>query len=242
MHFIQEEKTMLPIIAIVIGGLVILTRLPLVIWPDKTKELFGRALDVQPLVSLIGLLMMGLGLLTAYAAASETFAIEIVMWVIAAIMFVFGMLYVVIPQLPKQLWDKIAVPRSRGVLRTMAGAGVLVGLFVLVLGLTWMMQGDQRPATMPAAAIAPGIEEAVKQNGEQIAELRESFPGIKQEAWENSKQIAALRGSLPAVKQEASENGKQIAALRKSLEDLRREVKGLRDEIKSERAPRVIER
>lgn len=213
---------MLPIIAIVVGGLVILTRLPLVIWPDKTKELFGRALDVQPVVSLIGLLMVGLGLLTAYAAASETFAIEIVMWVIGALLFVFGILYVVVPQLPKQMWDKITVPRSRGVLRTMAGAGVLVGLFVLVLGLTWMMQGDQRPATMPpAAAIAPGIEEAVEQNG---------------------KQIAALRESLPAIKQEASENGKQIAALRKSLGDLRREVEGLRDEIKSGRAPRVIQR
>ena len=211
---------MLPIIAIVIGGLVILTRLPLVIWPDKTKELFGRALDAQPLVSVIGLLMVGLGLLIAYAAASETFAIEVVMWVIGAVMFVFGVLYVVVPQLPKQLWDKIAVPRSRGVLRTMAGAGVLVGLFVLVLGLTWMMQGDQRSATMPPAAIAPGLEEAVKQNGEQIGELRES---------------------LPAIKQEASENAEQIAALRKSLEDLRREVKGLRDEIKSERTPRVIE-
>ena len=210
---------MLPIIAIVIGGLVILTRLPLVIWPDKTKELFGRALDVHPLVSVIGLLMVGLGLLIAYAAATETFAIEIVLWVIGAVMFVFGVLYVVVPQLPKQLWDKIAVPRSRGVLRTMAGAGVLVGLFVLVLGLTWMMQGDQRSATMPAA-IAHGPEEAVKQNGEQIGELRES---------------------LPAIKQEASENAEQIAALRKSLEDLSREVKGLRDEIKSERTPRVIE-
>jgi hypothetical protein len=191
-----------------------------VIWPDKTKELFGRTLDVHPLVSVIGLLMVGLGLLIAYAAATETFAIEIVLWVIGAVMFVFGVLYVVVPQLPKQLWDKIAVPRSRGVLRTMAGAGVLVGLFVLVLGLTWMMQGDQRSATMPAA-IAPGIEEAVKQNGEQIGELREL---------------------LPAIKQEASENAEQIAALRKSLEDLSREVKGLRDEIKSERTPRVIER
>jgi len=190
---------MLPIIAIITGCLVILTRLPLVIWPDKAREIFGRALDIRPLMSLIGLTMVGASALIAYAAMSETFSIEIVMWIIAGLMLVFGVLYVAVPQLPKQLWDKVAVPRSRGMLRALAGAGTLVGLFVLVLGLTWMLQeGDQAaPIRLPritsTPAPTPGLEREVSKNSAQIAELRRSVDELRNDVEGLRKQFESER-------------------------------------------------
>jgi uncharacterized protein YjeT (DUF2065 family)/uncharacterized coiled-coil protein SlyX len=214
---------MLPTITIIIGAFVILSRLPLLLFPEKGKELAGKVLSARPLVSVLGLVMVAAAILIGYAAARETYAMEFLLWIIGGLMFVFGLIYVVAPQTAKQLWDSLIAPRSLGMVRAFSGAGVVIGLFVLVLGLTWLGQQAEMEGMMPRRIALP--EEPASR---QIAILSDQLSQIEKQAAENSQKIGELRESLEQmlVKRVSKLEGtvtdhtRQVGELRGSLQEV----------------------
>jgi gas vesicle protein len=209
---------MLPTIAIVLGAFVIITRLPFAIWPGKIRELGGKVLSFKPFVSMLGLLMVGLAGLIAYAGSREQYPLEFVMWVIGGLMFVFGIIYIVAPKIARDLWDSLIVPRSIRGLRVLFGAGALVGLFILVLGLTWYAQAaDQAPPSRAAAngeaaegleklrTRVSGLESAIEANNSQIENIQEGLSSTKKNVQTLKEQTGRLQKLLNAAREDLDE-------------------------------------
>jgi len=253
---------MLPTIAIIIGAVVIIARLPGVIWPDKSREFFGRLLDVRPLISLMGLLMVGLGVLIGYAAYREALPLEFVLWIIGGLMFVFGMIYIAAPRAAKQLWDSIAARRSAGMLRVMFGTGVVIGLFLVVLGLTWMAQeGEaqglpQRIASHENTGVAQiemlskqmaALEKNVMSKSDAAAQfdaLMKRAAGLEETVMKNSEalvRVDEISKQLSDAVRSTAKNTELIDTVRNSLAQMEKEVKELRAAMEGAPLPRVNE-
>ena len=56
---------MFPAIAITLGILIVVSRIPLLVWPEKGRRYTGTALQLQPVTSVLGLLMIAVGALIA---------------------------------------------------------------------------------------------------------------------------------------------------------------------------------
>jgi len=232
---------MLPTIAIIIGAVAVLARLPVVIWPEKGRDFWGRIVKVRPFISLLGLLLVGVGVLIAYAAFREKFALEFVLWIIGGLAFVFGVIYVAAPQTAGQMWESLVVPRSRGALRVMFGSGVIIGLFLVVLGFTWMAQARdiEMQAGMPQrTALREGpYMKALEALSKQVSALETTVARNSEAA----EEVALINKRLSDMRKIMTENSGEIAEIRKSLVRLEEDFKNLRAEIKAPPEPRVNE-
>ena len=230
---------MLPTIAIIIGAVAILARLPVVIWPEKGRDFWGRIVTVRPFISLLGLALVALGVLIGYAALRETLALEFVLWIIGGLAFVFGVIYIAAPQTAGQMWESLVVPRSRGVLRVMFGSGVIIGLFLVVLGLTWMAQNHEMQADMPQrTALREGNSpQALEALSKQVSALEATVARNSEAA----EQVALINKQLPDMRKAIEESSEEIAKIRESLVRLEDDFNKLRAEIKSAPEPNVNE-
>jgi len=192
---------MLPVIAITLGLLIVVSRIPLLIWPEKGRAYTGSALQHQSVTSVLGLLMIGSGALIAYAAVKEDFSLEFVLWIAGATSFLLGVVAVVAPHVPKQLWDTLVFHRQASLIRASAGLGVLVGLFVLGLGLTWITEQEH------AQRKAVQMKSSEKEHN------------------------MLLEGQIEELKQAGETTAKEIVSLKATIEKLEQEFLKLRDEL-----------
>jgi len=208
---------MLPVMAIVVGVLIILARLPLLIWPIKVREAIGRALAVRQAVSAAGLALAGLAALIIYAAATERFPLEIVLWIVGIITALAGIVFVIAPELPRQIWLALVIRRPPNLVRALAGLGIAVGIFLLALGLTWMEEG-QRPR-LPR----PGeerVDARPRGTGEGAALFAAETPGEAKEP--------TLDERLRELQLSVDRNWDGIRKLQDELHEVERGVEDLR--------------
>ena len=194
---------MFPAIAITLGLLIVVSRIPLLIWPEKGRAYTGSALQHQPVTSVLGLMMIGSGALIAYAAVKEDFSMEFVLWIMGTMSFLLGVVAVVAPHVPKQLWDTLVFHRQASMIRASAGLGVLVGLFVLGLGLTWLTEQEH--------------------SQRKALQMRSS----------EKEHNMLLEGQIEELKQAGETTAHEIVSLKATIEKLEQELLKLRDELHS---------
>ena len=194
---------MFPAIAITLGILIVISRIPLLIWPEQGRRYTGTALQLQPVTSVLGLLMIALGALIAYAAVTENYPMEFVMWVVGATSFLLGVVAVVAPHVPRQLWDSLVFHRHMGMVRASAALGVLIGLSVLGLGLTWL-----------------GEQSRLEKKAVQMQGIGKDHNML-------------LEGEIQQLRQVGEHNTNQIVQMKTTIEKLEREINKLRQTLES---------
>ena len=203
---------MFPAIAITLGILIVVSRIPLLVWPEKGRMYTGTALQLQPVTSVLGLLMIAVGALIAYASVKEDYSMEFVLWVIGATSFLLGVVAVVAPHVPRQLWESLVFQRHKGMIRASAGLGVLLGLFVLGLGLSWLgeqsrldkkavqMQGSSKEQNMLLDGEIQQLRQVGEHNTNQIVQLKTTIEKLERE-------ISKLRQTLEGAQQDSERSG-----------------------------------
>jgi len=120
------------LLAIVLGALIILKRLPMLIWPDKTLGMLKKWSANTGNVKLIGTIMFLLGAFFIYLIWNEITLLQLLVGAISMIMLAFGFAYFLLPEMATTmtnvLWQK------KGFLRTASIVGILIGLLLVYLG------------------------------------------------------------------------------------------------------------
>jgi len=220
---------MLPTITIIVGAAAILTRLPLLLFTERTRAKYATFVSMQPLMSIQGLLMIAAGVLIGYSSTRLDLPLEWVMWIVGALMFVFGVIYVIAPQVPRQLWDSLVTPRSTRTLRVLTGIGTAIGLFILILGVSWL---DQVPREAPPQA--PRLAGMPTQK--QIDTLNDYLAELSKTAQENSEQLEELQGAISPqipkriaeLEQSVKDNSDRISSLQESLAQIGKQLQQFR--------------
>jgi uncharacterized coiled-coil protein SlyX len=228
---------MLPTIAVVIGAIAILVRLPVLIAPEKAREIGSKLVTIRPLIVVMGLIMLGAGGLIAYAGNREAYSLEFVLWIIGKLFIVFGVMYVIVPSTLRSLWDRMVLPRSATALRVMGGIGTVIGLFILILGLTWMGQGQQGNAMR---ATSPELATLDKPSRELVHSLHDRVAELDAAVEENSRSVEEMREKLDTLAQDVQKlqdtvvkrNSEQIAEVRQSLNKMGDALDELRESMK----------
>jgi len=220
---------MLATIAIIIGAAAVLFRLPLVLFPERARHAYAKIVGMQPLMSITGLLMIAAGVLIGYSSTRLDLPLEWVMWIVGALMFVFGVMYVIGPQIPRQLWDSIVAPRSTATLRVLAGIGTVIGAFILILGVTWL---DQIPHAVPSET--PQLTGMPTQ--QQVERLNTFLAELSRTTAEHTKQLEELRASMDPelgnrvgeLEEAVKDNTDRISDFEESLAAIGRQLQQLR--------------
>jgi hypothetical protein len=134
----EDAVTPLQWIGLTLGLLIVVTRLPLLIWPEPILGWLLAALARNPRVILRswGAFLCLLALAIGLTIASPLSVLEQVMALLAALFVGFGVVSLLFPestqQFVEQIWGGVA-PR---VVRTAAGIGVGFGVWLAYLSLS----------------------------------------------------------------------------------------------------------
>lgn len=233
---------MLATLAIVAGIIIILARIPLVIWPEKAREYAGRFLANTQAVSAAGLVLVAIGVLIFYAGATERAPLEFVLWIVGALALIGGIVYVVAPVLPKQIWDSLVIKGPRNMLRVLGGIGVLIGLFVFILGLTWLEQAEpERVTERPRQQSQPSEERAEIEGTEPAGPADDASAGQMLNRHnvtlrQHQEQLSMLERFEKNTVETLDEMRDRLDAMQQRLNTLDDEVRSLRGAVQAQQA------
>ncbi len=132
---------LLKTLAVVVGLIAALTRLPAVISPELGRKMIKMLLDRRGVALFLMVVVAVLGALIGwgfelYREASLVNPVPLAAWILlafGALMTIMGLLGLIIPNLMFSLASKFYVVQS-STLRALAGLGVIVGLAIALLG------------------------------------------------------------------------------------------------------------
>lgn len=120
------------LLAIVFGILIILKRLPLLVWPDKTLSKFKKWASSTGNVKAIGALMFVAGIAFVFLIWNEISFLQLFVGAISINMLAFGFAYFFMPgmaaEMLRHMEGKKSIARIAGLI------GLLVGLLLVYLG------------------------------------------------------------------------------------------------------------
>ena len=121
----------LELIALLFGALLVLTRLPVVLWPASAKKFFDKYLVKRSDKGIQALSLLSLVVaLVFFSAIFGVLSVEQVVATVFATGLLFGALLMAMPAVIRALWrELLAMPN--GTMRLMAGLAVLAGLAIL---------------------------------------------------------------------------------------------------------------
>ena len=120
-------------IAIILGILLIITRLPALLWPKKFISFWKRRLAKDSFVKACGAISFFTGLVFIYLLWNEISLIQLLVGGFSILMLVMGMIIFVIPKFPSTILNMLENKLS--LVRTMAFIAILIGLLLIRLGL-----------------------------------------------------------------------------------------------------------
>lgn len=127
---------MLKSLTIGIGLLIIITRGFAFIFPSNAKALVSRLTPRTSLIRTIGFFVLVLALLIFLALGGNTAGLRYVMWILAILLFIGGLILVLLPTQYGTLMNWFAKLPDQAV-RFLGGIGTLFGIFILILGLAF---------------------------------------------------------------------------------------------------------
>jgi uncharacterized protein YjeT (DUF2065 family) len=125
---------MLKWLAIILGLVIIISRGYGVFFPDKMKMLVAKLTSKDRIMRVWGIIVLILSLLIFLALGVNTSGAKIVMWIIAILALIGGLLLAFVPKQYGVLanWF-MKLPDE--VIRILSAVGVALGLLILILGL-----------------------------------------------------------------------------------------------------------
>ncbi len=120
-------------IAVILGILVIVTRLPAAIWPKKFISFCKRKVSRESSTKTLGAIVFLVGLIFIYYVWNEVSLIQLLVGGFSILMLVMGMIIFVIPKFPSTILNMLENKLS--LVRTMAFIAILIGLLLIRLGL-----------------------------------------------------------------------------------------------------------
>jgi len=124
----------LNVLALIIGIIALLVRIPGVVWPDKAKEIGLKFLDNDTAVKTAGIVAFTLGLLIIFVFLKNKTWLEIVLFMLAVIWLPAGVLIFYRPDDYRELARKILGDTLLRV-RILSGIGCAIGLLLVLLAL-----------------------------------------------------------------------------------------------------------
>ena len=124
----------LNVLALIIGIIALLVRIPGVVWPDKAKEIGLKFLDNDTAVKTAGIVAFTLGLLIIFVFLKNKSWLEIVLFMLAVIWLPAGVLIFYRPDDYRELARKILGDTLLRV-RILSGIGCAIGLLLVLLAL-----------------------------------------------------------------------------------------------------------
>ncbi len=120
-------------IAVILGILIVVARLPLVIWPKKFIPFWKRKFSDMSSARIVGVISLLSGLIFIYYIWNEISLIQLLVGGFSILMLVMGMIIFVIPKFPSAILNMLENKLS--LVRTMAFIAILIGLLLIQLGL-----------------------------------------------------------------------------------------------------------
>jgi len=124
----------LNVLALIIGIIALLVRIPGVVWPDKAKEIGLKFLDNDTAVKTAGIVAFTLGLLIIFVFLKNKTWLEIVLFMLAVTWLPAGVLIFYRPDDYRELARKILGDTLLRV-RILSGIGCAIGLLLVLLAL-----------------------------------------------------------------------------------------------------------
>ena len=120
-------------IAVILGILVIVSRLPAAIWPKKFIFFWKRKFSGESSIKNLGAIVFLVGLIFIYYIWNEISLIQLLVGGFSILMLVMGMIIFVITKFPSAILNMLENKLS--LVRTMAFIAILIGLLLIQLGL-----------------------------------------------------------------------------------------------------------
>jgi hypothetical protein len=124
----------LNVLALIIGIIAILARLPGIVWPDKAKEFGLKFLDSDTAVKTAGIVAFTLGLLIIFVFLKNKTWLEIVLFMLAVLWLPCGVLIFYRPDDYRELAKRI-MGETLLRIRILSGIGCAIGLLLVLLAL-----------------------------------------------------------------------------------------------------------
>lgn len=122
------------IIAILLGVIIIITRLPGIIWPKNMREFVFKFLEKTYAIKLTGLLLFILSIIIFSLFLKDRTLLEIVIVILGLIWLPLGIMIFFYPDLYRNLGQKV-MGKSLTRLRVLYMIGCFFGLLLVLLGL-----------------------------------------------------------------------------------------------------------
>ncbi|MFH0926352.1 MAG: hypothetical protein V1872_12125 [bacterium] len=122
----------LNLLALVIGIIIVITRLPTVIWPEQASHLCDRFLSKLYLLRTIGIILFGAGSYIIYLLLRKSNLLDMTMIVIGVFWLLIGIWVIVKPE-GYQRYGKYLLGRSEFTIRLLSLLLVVFGIFLIFL-------------------------------------------------------------------------------------------------------------
>lgn len=131
--------TGLGLVSVIAGCLVIIARGPFIIWPEKTRDFYLRALATHSRIRLlgIGIASLGAALILTGRGHQETAAV-FMMAVGCVLAYVAGFVMLVMPALVKLLLESFLKGMDKLMLRGAGLLAALIGVLFIVIGVHFL--------------------------------------------------------------------------------------------------------
>jgi hypothetical protein len=121
-------------IGLFVGILIILTRLPGLIWPEKCRNISLKFIQIPNLIRITGVFAFILSIFILYTILRNMNPLEIILVIIGFLWFVSGIIIIYKPSFYEKL-SKLILGESLLRFRILAGLGTLIGASLLGLGI-----------------------------------------------------------------------------------------------------------
>ncbi|HUU50785.1 MAG TPA: hypothetical protein VMW81_07485 [Nitrospinota bacterium] len=122
------------IIAIVLGMIIVITRLPGIIWPKNMREFIFKFLENTYAIKLTGLFLFILSLIIFFLFLKERTIVEMIIIILGLIWLPLGIMIFFYPDLYRNLGQKV-MGKSLTRIRVLCSIGCFFGLLLILLGL-----------------------------------------------------------------------------------------------------------
>ncbi|MBI4009896.1 MAG: hypothetical protein HY361_01715 [Candidatus Aenigmarchaeota archaeon] len=122
----------LEIIAVVMGILIIITRLPALLWPKQFISYWKEKFSKESSAKTLGAIAFLVGLFFIYLIWNEISLLQLLVGGISITVLIIGLLLFLVPKLPSNIMN--TMEKKLPLLRVLAFIAVLIGILLISLG------------------------------------------------------------------------------------------------------------
>ncbi len=122
----------LEMIAIVLGILLVVTRLPAIFWPREFFSYWRKKVSQESSAKMLGAIVFLIGIVFIYLIWNEISLLQLLVGGFSILMIVKGVMVLILPEFPTTILSSLE--KKASVARIMAFVGLLIGILLIYLG------------------------------------------------------------------------------------------------------------